>query len=183
MLRAVLIGTALVVLTPYGSALAFPDGAPWDMGMTDGCTLCHFEGEAITGSAALQISGLPEQITAGERYHLTVVFDEPQAATTGMMIAAWLTSPDGSDERPAGIMENMDATIEVRGNRARSTQAARQWDMIWQAPDQPKAESVSFILWGNAANGDESPFGDHIHAQQDKRPFKALPNKSTGIRP
>ncbi len=140
--------------------------------MTDGCVTCHFEEDAIAHTPARRISGLPDYIAAGKRYRLVVTFDRPEATTAGMMIAAWLSGPDEADKTPAGIMESVDHTVESHGTRARSTGDARQWHLVWQAPDQSQAASVSFILWGNAANGDESPFGDRIHMQQDRRPFK-----------
>ncbi|MFQ5348790.1 MAG: hypothetical protein ACE5ED_13295, partial [Rhodothalassiaceae bacterium] len=70
----------------------------------------------------------------------------------------------------AGTLAACDERSEALATKARSTAAGSDvggeggvdWCLAWQAPEAI-AGAIRLILWANAANGDDSPFGDRIY--------------------
>lgn len=135
------------------AALAYPDGPPWGHSGVDGgddCTACHFQYDAVVQSERLVLEGLPGRYEAGQTYPLTVrVVDSGE--TNGFELAA-----------TSGAFERGGPATAVNGAAAHSVEAGSQWQVIWHAPETA-GTTVRFWLAVNAANGDESEFGDRIH--------------------
>ncbi|WP_150000837.1 choice-of-anchor V domain-containing protein [Iodidimonas gelatinilytica] len=146
------------------AALAFPDGAPWGMDPAEGCNQCHFDGDMVVPSAALAVDGLPERPLPGHRYRLHIGFEAPDAALRGMAVQMFYEYG-----APAGELKAVTSAVEAQGSMGRSREtAAQSWEFEWTAPQdmgQKDADrrAIMVHLWGNAANGDGSPFGDQIH--------------------
>lgn len=135
------------------ASLAYPDGPPWGHAGVDGgedCTACHFQWDAVQASEQIVIDGLPARYEAGACYDLVVqVLDSGD--TNGFELAA-----------TGGRFEAADATTQTNGGAAHSVATGDSWTVRWTAPDDPDAP-VRFWLAVNAANGDDSEFGDRIH--------------------
>jgi len=145
-------------------AEAFPEGAPWDAAEGNGCAACHFDGPVTPESDALAIEGLPERITPGRTYELRLRLEDDEMTTAGFLVSF------RHAENPAGETAAGGERVETMGAMARSTAAGAgptgegraSWRLSWRAPDAI-AGAVRIRLWGNAGNGDASPFGDRIH--------------------
>jgi hypothetical protein len=148
-------------------ALAFPDGAPWDAAEGEGCAACHFDRPPVAPSDALTLSGLPKVVRAGESYRIAVALRGADMARTGFLVAVW------QGAAPAGRFEAVDGRTEGEGARARSTLVGAEptgpgealWSLLWHAPDRGTGP-LRFLIWGNAANGDDSPLGDETHRSE-----------------
>ena len=133
---------------------------------------CHFDGPVHAQSTALSLTGLPDRIMPGESYDLTVRLADREMDKAGFMIFFHQTSG------PAGVAVSVSDEVDTKGAKARSTGAGTaknesgvaRWRLRWKAPES-LAGPVRATLWGNAANADESPFGDRIH----RRIFLARP--------
>lgn len=156
----------LILVLAASPAAAFPDGAPWEVASGPGCPACHFDAPPTEDSPALAIEGLPARIAAGATYRLTLRLSVPGMARAGFLIAAWR----GKTE--AGRFTAADARSEAKDATARSTAAGltlsapgeAEWTLDWQAPARLDGP-IRFVLWANAANGDNSPLGDETHGK------------------
>jgi len=144
------------------------------MTVEEGCAACHFDGPVQTDSEALILKGLPERLVPGRRYDLTVELTDSPMDKAGFMIFFHQTSG------PVGeAASNVDG-VETQGAKARSklegttpqAPGSAQWHLRWLAPESIEGP-VRVTLWSNAANGDDSPFGDKIH----RRIFLAQPKQ------
>lgn len=159
-----------------GSAAAFPDGAPWEAARQEGCAQCHFDAAARLESSAVEIDGLPERVSPGARYRLSIRLVDEQMVKAGFLLSAWF---DGN-ETGAGAFAAADARTDTHGAQARSTEAGAaltrqgvaEWTLDWIAP-QATDLPVRIELWANAANDDQSPFGDVTHRRSWQLPAAA----------
>ncbi len=132
---------------------------------------CHFDAEAVVQSDALTLNGLPDRLVGGEVYELEV-----KLAVAGMGAAGMLLSALDEAGAGAGAFAPADEVrVETKAAQARSTPKAADpdggeisWRMSWTAPDEI-AGPIRFYLSANAANDDESPFGDMIHFRTVER--------------
>lgn len=150
-------------LLPIG-AMAYPDGAPWDVLDSHpevGCVSCHMGGGPVEDSAALMVEGGEEGFAAGETRRLKVVFTPEEAGVMGFLA----TFRRG--ETPAGLVPAVCEGGQPRGAtiRARALEPDEEgsavWCFDWTAPDTPGAVTVN--VGAVAANDDASPFGDEVH--------------------
>lgn len=148
-----------------GRAGAFPDGAPWESASSEeGCNECHFDAGATLESEALAIAGLPDGIDPGAVYRLTLSLRADEMYRAGFLLTA------RQNGAPAGRFTALDDRASTQGAQARSTERGAElegpglaeWRLEWTAPAVLEGP-VSFELWGNAANDDQSPFGDATH--------------------
>lgn len=117
------------------------------------------------------LEGLNGTYKAGNRYDLSVVLHSPDLVVGGFQLSARTT--DGVN---AGSFETHDVNTEVVSDTSgvRYIQHTRlgvennpvedghvSWRFQWTAPGSD-ADSVVFSLAANAANGDNSAFGDEI---------------------
>jgi hypothetical protein len=155
---------ALPPLAAAASAGAFPDGAPWEAALQEGCVQCHFDAPPVESSDAISIAGLPERVHAGRRYALTVRLSGGDMAAAGFMLSAWQSTES------AGAFTASDGRVATNEAQARSTESGAavtatgvaEWSLEWTAPKEIDAP-ILFDLWANAANGDRSPFEDTTH--------------------
>jgi hypothetical protein len=153
------LGAGLAAAT----AVAFPDGAPWDAAEGEGCHACHFDAPPVEASEALSLSGLPQVARPGEIYPLLIVLRVHDASRAGFLVAA------RQGAAPSGRFSSTDNRTEADGAEARSSLSGAElegtgearWALLWQAP--ATAAPVRFSIWANAANGDDSPLGDTTH--------------------
>ena len=156
---------ALVLTTAASPTVAaYPEGAPWGASNPDAeqnCATCHFDYDAVRGSAALTIEGLPDRPEPGMSYALTIRFDDSAAEIAGFQMIAI------ADPGSAGRFASTTPNIEFVGAAIRSTDPISNaegaaWRLEWTAPDSADAV-ITFFLAVTGSNDDGSPFGDQIH--------------------
>ncbi|WP_411820572.1 choice-of-anchor V domain-containing protein [Hyphococcus formosus] len=151
------VGAALASMFITGAALANPDGAPWGASnpqSVQNCHSCHFDGKANLNSSAITLEGVPKAIKAGETYRLTLNLAKPEKTVAGFLASV----SRGKFSAQAGDLEVMKGQI-------RSTEPKLEiakWVFDWTAPEEIDGEVV-FMIAANAANDDQSSFGDEIH--------------------
>lgn len=135
------------------------------------CTACHFGEPENDPAGALELHGVPERYAPGERYRLTIRLRHPAMGAAGFQLAARTATGAGGDEagRLAPLDERVAASVANAVTYLSQTRAGAEardstaWTVEWVAPTGA-GSTVYFHLVGNAADGDESPFGDHIYA-------------------
>jgi hypothetical protein len=178
---AQLIAGAWILLAPPVAAApavtaatpAYRTGAP--LAYTGGfgephCGACHFRtGNDARGQAVIRA---PASYRPGDVHQITVVIEHPDLRAAGFQLAVRFADGDAAG-RQAGRLEALDADVavdtgpgEVRyaGHTEEGTALAgrgvARWTLRWTAPDA--AGTVVFHAAVNAADGDDSEFGDHI---------------------
>ncbi len=171
-LKAMSLAFALSIAS--GSALAFPAGAPWGSAHPDAaqnCANCHFDGDAVTDSPAIALTGLPDACAAESVFEFALSLGAPEtgpgAEIAGFLIAATLGE----------FLPGADDGVEANRNEARSVRPRRAgedfvWPLRWLA-DGDNSEGAVFHVAMNAGNDDNSPFGDVIHFRE----FKITPER------
>lgn len=153
----------------------YADGAP--PGFSGGfgesaCDACHFENAINATPGQLTLTGIPERVTPGQRYTLTVTLARPEMRIGGFQLAARLENggaqagtlaPAPGEEKRVAI----DAASGIQYARQRRDGAGPaspgllRWDVVWTAP--ATAESVQFHVAANAGDNDESVRGDYVY--------------------
>ncbi|QXD17168.1 hypothetical protein GQ464_006280 [Rhodocaloribacter litoris] len=138
------------------------------------CYACHFDGPETPSAGSLTLDGLPAAYEPGAGYLLTVTLAHPGLGAAGFQLSARL-----ADGQPAGTLTPGNARVQVQhveatgmvyaahtkaGTGLTAPDTAR-WTLRWTAPTA--GGPVVFHLAANAANGDDSAFGDVIHTRAD----------------
>ena len=179
MLRVALtaIPAAVVALT----AAAHREGAP--PAHTGGfgeptCVECHFDWEANEGPGRVALTA-PAAWAPGETYTITVEVSDPDLVVAGFQLSARYDDGDARG-RSAGTLHADTPAVRVvpaptpagdvlyAGHTEDGTEPAAQgrarWTVRWTAPSKGEpAGAVVFHAAANAANYDESPFGDRVY--------------------
>lgn len=151
------------------SAALFPDDPP--PAHTGGfgeptCLVCHFDNELDDGEAIFEIRGLAE-VVGGRSYDVELILVREEMLRAGFQLS--VRDGDGAD---AGLLEPIDPSTTTSSGRgitylqqtidgAAVEGDSTIWRFRWTAPDD-LGEAV-FHAAGNAANGDESQFGDFVY--------------------
>jgi hypothetical protein len=138
----------------------------------DSCQACHFGADVNTAPGEVDITGVPERFTPGERYRVTITLSRPGIALGGFQLTArvkngggqagTLAPAPGEEKRvrvdaPGEIQyagQRIDGAVPVTADTAR-------WTVDWTAPKT--AASVLFHVSANAANKDDTAEGDYIY--------------------
>jgi len=164
-----------LVAIGLGSALAarpFLDGPP--PGTTGGfgeptCAQCHYDVEQPDPNGTLQVEGFPDSWTSEKSYLLTIRLQRPEMGRGGFQLAIRFTNGNQAgtltptDDRTAteplnGITYAYQTVLGVELQSANEN----TWQLEWRAPRTP-SQTVILHAVGNAANNDDSQFGDHIY--------------------
>ena len=140
------------------------------------CATCHFENPVNDPGGALSWKGVPDSYSPGKSYEIEVVLVRPGLKRGGFQASARFA--DGSDSgKQAGAFaveaERMKVDRQNDVEYARHTYAGSEpaspdsirWPLTWAAPDSA-AGPVVFHVAANAANGDDSEFGDFIYVME-----------------
>ena len=139
------------------AVITFPDASSYSDGISvddskNGC-VCHSSSPA--SDLTVTLSGLPATYDTGVSYNLTVtLFGGPEVTSDSTnqggfnlkTSAGDLSSVDSNTQE----MEDSSLTHNSEGNNQRS------WEVEWIAPHDDSL-SVTFLLRGNAVNGDGEP--------------------------
>lgn len=176
-LAAVCAGALWPVARGQGEVQAFPDHPP--VAHTGGfgeptCAQCHLGRALNAPGGSLALEGAPAAYEAGKRYRLVVALARPGMASGGFQLAARC-----ADGRQAGELSPADsARVAVAENARTGVRYAHQtadgaasaeggraaWRVEWTAPAAGCAE-VRLDAAANAADGDQSPLGDHVYTR------------------
>ncbi|ARA94151.1 hypothetical protein AWN76_013975 [Rhodothermaceae bacterium RA] len=167
-LRLALTGLAVLLI-----GLGYADGPP--PAHTGGfgeptCLSCHFDGELNAPGGSLAVDGLPSTYTPGQAYPLAIRLSRPGVQRGGFQLSArftdaghqagrfTLTGERIATDRQAGI-------VYVRHTPAGTVpdRDTLRWSLLWTAPDTARGP-IAIHVAANAANGDDSEFGDYIYA-------------------
>lgn len=134
------------------------------------CQECHFQRDIDSGPGTLALDGLAAHVDVGSTQRLTVTLVQAGQLRAGFMLSA--RTADGAQ---AGTLSAVDATATI--TRARDVAYLHHtlagtavagdtatWTFDWTANDLAAGDSVVFHIVGNAANDDESPFGDYVYS-------------------
>ena len=135
-----------ILLSLIGQSQALPDGID-DRG-DDGC-LCHGGSDETT---TVTFDGLPEVYNSSEEYNLTLTIQSPveQNDVQGgfrVIISQGQLIGEGWQL----IDEGYTHSTEINDRR--------EWNVVWIAPVQDD-ELATFVIHGNAVNGDGGASGD-----------------------
>ncbi|HEX7050794.1 MAG TPA: choice-of-anchor V domain-containing protein [Longimicrobiales bacterium] len=174
---APVIGLALALGVLAAARPRFPDRPP--PAHTGGfgeptCQECHFEGEPNEPGGTLTLAGVPEAYRPGERYRITITLARSGMRRGGFELAARHASGP-LEGRQAGELRPVDARAAVTpygtpavtyvhhtaAGTALETPGTARWTIEWTAPTT--GGPVIFHVAANAADDDESPFGDFIY--------------------
>lgn len=165
----------------FARPVAFPDGPP--PGRTGGfgeptCQVCHADASVVVSARGLWIESLPRAYVPGETYRLTAVLTRPGMGRGGFQVSArYAEGKTAGRQAGSFIPEDSTTSVSILANRAvqylaHTAAGARltapdtaRWTFEWRAPAEgPKgrAGEVIFNVAANAANNDQSEFGDRI---------------------
>lgn len=175
---AALVGLLALISVGAGTS-AYRTGPPTGhtgaFGEPD-CAACHFDAVRDDPRGAATIDA-PEAYRPGERHDVTVTIRHPELAAAGFQLTARFTDGDPAG-RQAGVLEpaGPETRAQEGGNgvvyvshsaagvapdTAAGAGGVRRWTVRWTAPES--GGSVAFDLAANAANDDDSEFGDRIY--------------------
>jgi hypothetical protein len=181
----------MVLSTSVALAAPFLSGPP--PGFTGGfgepgCAQCHFDGRINDAAGSLMIAGLPSRYEPGQTYTLKVTVTHPSLERGGFQVAARFAEGARAG-RNAGVLSGDSARVLITAARndpmtryashnASSTAAVAKHTSSWVLSWTPGADlaaddavaAVVFHVAGNAANGDDSPFGDFIYMDSVRVP-------------
>jgi hypothetical protein len=136
------------------------------------CEACHFGGKDSAGPGRLTIAGVADRFAPGERYPLTITLTRPDMKLAGFQLTARFKdggAQAGSFAPVAGEEERFrieaQAGVQYVNQRQKgaslSSDDTATWTLMWTAP--PAKGTVVFHVAANAADGDETAEGDHVH--------------------
>lgn len=168
-----LIGTAFLDRPPVAHTGGF--GEPT-------CYQCHFDGDLNAPGGALALQGLPARYVAGQVYPLAVSLSRADLERGGFQMAVRFAG--GPDEgRQAGAFSGGEKRIafemagevqyvsHTKDGALPAAPDSIRWTVDWKAPESAPGPIV-FHLVGNAANGDDSQFGDYVYTLEVKSQAK-----------
>jgi hypothetical protein len=167
-------GSAWVV-GAYGNSLAYRDGPPpgFSSGFgEDHCQACHFGDKVNPNPGSLSISA-PRRYSPGQTYTVTVTLTRPGMTIGGFQLTARfeeggaqagaLSLADGDQDR---LKVSTDRGVQYAYHLRPGTQLTApdvvRWTLRWTAP--AGSGSVLFNAAANAANADETQFGDFVYS-------------------
>lgn len=133
------------------------------------CQACHFGSELNESNGRLEVAGLPSRFRPGQSYALVVELRRPEIGAAGFQLAVRDSSGNqlGDFELGAGVQSaTSDRGIEYvfhtdSGATPIQSDHAR-WSVVWNSPDDASVSAVISVS-ANAANGDNSEFGDAVY--------------------
>jgi len=175
-------GNGLEVATAQASeksavGLVYRDGPP--LGFSGGfgedhCQACHSSDKVNASPGSVTISA-PERYTPGKTYAVTITLKRPGMAISGFQFTARFEN-DSSQAGSLSLADSLKDRMKVANDRGvqyayhlrpgtelTATDVVR-WTLRWTAP--AGGRTVVFNAAANAANGDDSQFGDFVYVSR-----------------
>lgn len=142
------------------------------------CRSCHFDYELNPPGGSLSISGISENISSGRTMDITITVRRKELGRAGFQFTARFENGEQAGQFILGDSEQLGFTKAgndslqyiqhtALGSRV-SDKGKNSWVVRWKSP-QVKEGAVIFNVAANAANGDQSEFGDYIFVKEIKR--------------
>lgn len=164
-------------------ALVHAEGPP--VGHTGGfgeptCQFCHMDLELNAPGGALGIEGLPATYEPGSTYRIAVVLMSEDMEAAGFQAAIRFASGPHRGEQAGTVTtdgnrvttrQGPDSVVTyvfqtLAGSELAKTGGSVIWEFDWTAP--ASGAPVAIHAAGNAASGDNSPFGDLIYTAEGR---------------
>lgn len=141
------------------------------------CHSCHFDYDLNWEEGELSVQGIPKEVQPGMVYEIEIKVKRKNMGRAGFQMSSRFR--DGTQAGSFQTLENerlmfteqVPDSIQFLQHSNKGTELinemSTQWIIQWKAPDQ-MIDSIYFNISANAANGDESEFGDWIYVQEIK---------------
>lgn len=139
------------------------------------CRSCHFDYDLNPEDGSLQVSGIPEEISGGERMEISITVKRENLGRAGFQISsrfedgsqAGQFEAEGNDRImfSKSVPDSLQYLQHSKTGSEPSDPNQNTWEITWKAPDKANRKIV-FNIAANAANGDQSEFGDYIFAEE-----------------
>lgn len=139
------------------------------------CRSCHFDYDLNPNGGSLTIAGIPAPISVGETIEIKVTVEREELGAAGFQLTA--RNEDGSqagrfeieDNTRLMFSESVPDSLQYVQHTNEGTNPSEEnknsWTVTWKAPETMEG-SIIFNISANAANGDQSEFGDFIYAEE-----------------
>ena len=171
---------ALIVSTALARAVYYAGPPPGHTGgfTDDTCHQCHFENDLNDPAGLLELTGLPDSIEPNRSYEIVVTLEHAEMERAGFQLSSRVADGERAGQQ-AGVLEPTDGRVQVRpgdgddpilyashspDGTPLTGDGEAAWTVRWTAPAEPM--TVVFHVAANAANGDDSEFGDHIYVSE-----------------
>ncbi len=139
------------------------------------CHSCHFDYNLNWEEGNLSITGIPEIVKPGLSYEFEISVERENLGKAGFQLSSRFKN--GTQAGSFQIKENERIMFSQmvpdslqyiqhspKGTEILTDNSAR-WIVRWKAPNSI-SDSIIFNITANAANGDESEFGDWIYVKE-----------------
>jgi hypothetical protein len=137
------------------------------------CSACHFDNPVNDGVGEVRVIGFPKRYEPGRTYRVVMEVRRPGLAAGGFQAAVRYAPGTADEGRQAGELRARDGHVAVlpadsvgyvqhTADQPAVRDGAMRWEFDWTAPERAGAGVVIHAA-GNAANRDNSEFGDYIY--------------------
>ena len=145
----------------------------------DTCQSCHFDYPLNPNEGSLHVRGVPSSYEANKSYTFTIEVSREDLGKGGFQLTARYSDSThaGAFKIPSGRTTFSEVGEEKKYVQHSPTgvlpsdKGTISWTVAWKAPEQSRGEII-FNIAANAANGDDSAFGDYIFTRE----FKSSPS-------
>lgn len=163
---------------PEANAVAYPEhltGAFTGGFGEQTCRSCHFDYDLNPEEGSLSVSGIPSDLSGGEVLEIEIAVQREELGRAGFQLSARYA--DGSQAGKFAIDDDSSLMLSntvpdslqyiQHSNKGSEPRAENKtsWTVTWKAP-KSLTGPVIFNIAANAANGDQSEFGDFIFAEE-----------------
>jgi hypothetical protein len=139
------------------------------------CHSCHFDYDLNWDEGELSVQGIPESIEEGKTYELELIVTRDDMGKSGFQMTSRFK--DGRQAGSFQIAENdrmmftkqVPDSLEYLQHSIKGTKPVEDgkisWAVVWEAPEKV-SDVIYFNITSNAANGDQSEFGDWIYTKE-----------------
>lgn len=137
------------------------------------CRSCHFDYNLNPEEGKLTVSGFEDKVSAGQQVQIQINVEREELGAAGFQLSARYENGKqagnfelGNNERimfSKSVPDSVQYLQHTGEGSKPGTNNSQTWTVTWEAPDSV-AGPVIFNLAVNAANGDQSEFGDFIYS-------------------
>lgn len=165
------VAAAVVVLTAAANRDGPPPAHTGGFGEPS-CVECHYDWDANSGAGQVRIEA-PAYFVAGHTYDIIVLLRDPDMAVGGFQLSARFDAGGrnaghfGTDSPGSRVTVNSRAGYDIEyashdpGSLDPGEAGKARWVVRWTAPTD--GATIVFHVAANAANDDDSPFGDRVY--------------------
>ena len=141
------------------------------------CHSCHFDYDLNWEEGNLSVYGIPDVIEENRVYEFEIIIQREDLMKAGFQLSARYA--DGSqagtfqldkNDRVMFTQQVLDSLQYLQHSKQGILpleDGENRWDVVWKSPELIP-DTIHFHIAANAANGDQSEFGDWIYKQSFK---------------